>query len=80
MLANDSVTVACEVPIYLDSMDIEHMRDKLGFIIPLLPDGPLKEDLANCCLKIPHFIAEAHSRRFDDKPRAKAFGRNTIFV
>lgn len=34
MLHNDSVTVACEVPVYLDTMDIEHMRDKLGFLIP----------------------------------------------
>ena len=35
MLENDSVTVACEVPIYLDSTDIEHFREKLGFLIPL---------------------------------------------
>ena len=35
MLANDSVTVACETPVYIDSMDIEHMRDKLGFMIPV---------------------------------------------
>jgi len=35
MLANDSVTVACEVPVYLDAMDLEHMREELGFQIPL---------------------------------------------
>jgi len=34
MLCNDSVTVACEVPVYIDTTDIEHMRDKLGFVIP----------------------------------------------
>jgi len=34
MLANDSVTVACEVPVYMDTTDLEHMRDKLGFLIP----------------------------------------------
>ena len=34
MLSNDSVTVACETPVYMDMTDIEHMRDKLGFTIP----------------------------------------------
>lgn len=35
MLCNDSVTVATEVPLYLDPMDVEHMREKLGFVIPI---------------------------------------------
>jgi len=34
MLANDSVTVACELPVYMDSTDLEHMKDKLKFSIP----------------------------------------------
>lgn len=39
MLANDSVTVAVEVPVYIDSIDIEHMREKLGFTIPVDMSG-----------------------------------------
>ncbi len=35
MLCNDSVTVAVEVPVYMDNMDIEHMQEELGFRIPL---------------------------------------------
>ncbi len=34
MLANDSVTVAVEVPVYIDTDDVEHMRSSLGFDIP----------------------------------------------
>lgn len=33
MLANDSVTVATEVPVYITSDDIEHMKTQLGFQI-----------------------------------------------
>ena len=33
MLANDSVTVATEVPVYLTRDDIEHMKTQLGFEI-----------------------------------------------
>jgi len=35
MLANDSVTVAMEVPIYLQPQDIKHFTSKLGFKVPL---------------------------------------------
>lgn len=35
MICNDSVTVATEVPVYMDEMDIEHMQEVLGFNIPL---------------------------------------------
>ncbi len=31
MLANDSVTVATEVPVYIKKEDLEHMRTQLGF-------------------------------------------------
>ena len=34
MLANDSVTVAAEVPVYIDSDDVDHMKIALGFEIP----------------------------------------------
>lgn len=34
MLANDSVTVAIEVPIFLEPQDINHLTKKLGFQIP----------------------------------------------
>ncbi len=35
MIANDSVTVATEVPIYITQDDITHMQNILGFDIPL---------------------------------------------
>lgn len=35
MLANDSVTVAIEVPVYFQPEDLEHMQKALGFNIPL---------------------------------------------
>jgi ATP-dependent exoDNAse (exonuclease V) beta subunit len=38
MLANDSVTVAVEVPVWLDNEDIEHFKSALGFDIPLSPE------------------------------------------
>ena len=41
MLCNDSVTVAAEVPVYMDSMDIEHMQEELKFKIPLKLDKVL---------------------------------------
>ncbi|MBU4134597.1 PD-(D/E)XK nuclease family protein, partial [bacterium] len=34
-----SVTIACETPIYMDSTDIEHMKDKLKFSIPFDTTG-----------------------------------------
>lgn len=45
--------------------------DILKRIVPQIPDGlTLKRELAECSMSIPHAIAEAHSRRFDDKPRS----------
>ncbi len=41
MLTVDSVTVAVEVPIFLDTDDLAHLKDTLGFDIPLDPDTPL---------------------------------------
>ncbi|MBU4457407.1 MAG: PD-(D/E)XK nuclease family protein [Candidatus Omnitrophica bacterium] len=38
MLCNDSVTVATEVPVYMDKYDIEHMQEALGFKIPIKLD------------------------------------------
>ncbi len=38
MLCNDSVTVAVEVPVYMECMDIEHMQEELGFRIPIKLD------------------------------------------
>ncbi len=35
MLCNDSVTVAVEVPVYMDDMDLTHMQEELDFKIPL---------------------------------------------
>jgi len=33
-IANDSVTVASEVPVYIKKDDIEHLQNTLGFVIP----------------------------------------------
>ena len=41
MLRNDSVTVAVEVPVYMDEMDIEYMQEELKFKIPLKLDKVL---------------------------------------
>jgi ATP-dependent exoDNAse (exonuclease V) beta subunit len=41
MLANDSVTVATEVPIYLLPEDVQHLQKRLGFAIPLTLEHPL---------------------------------------
>jgi len=34
MLANDSVTVAMEIPVYLKPQDIKHFKKKQNFQIP----------------------------------------------
>lgn len=41
MLANDSVTVATEVPIYLMPEDVEHRQKRLGFELPVQLTEPL---------------------------------------
>lgn len=41
MLATDSVTVAVEVPIYLTPSDLTHLRDEVGFRIPIETDVTL---------------------------------------
>lgn len=41
MLCNDSVTVAVEVPVYMDDLDVMHMQDELKFKIPLKLDKVL---------------------------------------
>ena len=41
MLANDSVTIAAEVPIYMNNDDLEHMKNALKFQIPLRLDSVL---------------------------------------
>jgi len=44
MLANDSVTVATEVPVYITRDDIEHMKSQLGFEIYKKSAGTASED------------------------------------
>jgi len=41
MLCNDSVTVASEIPVYLNEEDIEYMNRELDFKIPIKVDKPL---------------------------------------
>ncbi len=50
MLCNDSVTVATEVPVYMDDMDIEHMQEVLGFRIPVSLRAE-RSNLGENCLK-----------------------------
>jgi len=60
-----------------EKISVEIMRN----IIPHIPqDCSLKKDLADCCMKIPHFIAEAHSRRFDDKEKAMKLLEEVLFL
>jgi len=47
MIANDSVTVATEVPVYITEDDIAHMRNLLGFDIPV-PLFESKKQPATC--------------------------------
>jgi len=50
-------------------------------IIPHIPEeSSLKKDLADCSMQIPHFIAEAHSRRFDDKAKAMKLLEEVLFL
>ena len=50
-------------------------------IVPWIPDeSSLKKDLSDCCMKIPHFIAEAHSRRFDDRPKSMKLLEEVLFL
>jgi len=41
MLCNDSVTVATEVPVYMDEMDVAHMNESIRFKIPIKLDKVL---------------------------------------
>jgi len=60
-----------------EKISVEIMRN----IIPHIPEeSSLKKDLADCCMKIPHFIAEAHSRRFDDKEKAMKLLEEVLFL
>ena len=43
MLANDSVTVATEVPVYLKQFDLAHMQTQLGFKMFIKKEGEYKE-------------------------------------
>ncbi|MCS7150861.1 MAG: hypothetical protein NZ928_00530 [Endomicrobia bacterium] len=55
--------------------------DVMKKIVPLLPeDVPLKKELVDVSMKIPHYIAEAHSRRFDDKTKAMQLIEEVLFL
>jgi len=68
MLANDSVTVAVEVPVYMDSMDIEHMQEELKFNIPIKLDKVLTGhidilQLRNGCVHILDYKPQDKDKR-----------------
>lgn len=57
--------------------------DVMKKIIPLLPEDAnttLKKELIEVSMKIPHFIAEAHSWRFDDKERSMKVIEEVLFL
>jgi len=73
MLANDSVTVATEVPVYMDRYDVEHMQEELKFHIPIKLDRVMTGhidilQLRNGCVHI-----------LDYKPKADA-GKKSVTV
>jgi len=50
-------------------------------IVPMLPqDATLKSELIDVSMRIPHFIAEAHSRRFDDKEKSLKLIEEVLFL
>jgi len=51
-LANDSVTVATEVPVYLRREDLEHMQTQLGFKLYIKNQEAKKDDDANSLREI----------------------------
>lgn len=50
MLFNDSVTVAAEVPVFLEKDDVDHMKEQLNFFIPVDYDDEVFE---NCDYRNP---------------------------
>jgi len=50
-------------------------------IVPVIPEGSaLTRELAECCTTSPHGIAEAHSRRFDDKVKSMKLLEEVLFL
>ena len=50
-IANDSVTVASEVPVYIKKDDIEHLQNALGFVIPEYLEAKRQRPSAEVVLK-----------------------------
>lgn len=76
MLANDSVTVATEVPVYLTRDDIEHMKTQLGFeifsrsVIPSASEGSLA-DASSTADKLRDSSPASRRARNDNKGKGK---------
>ena len=80
MLCNDSVTVAVEVPVYMDNMDIEHMQEELRFNIPIKLDKVLTGhidilQLRNGCVHILDYKPQDK-----DKRRIKPVTQLTLYA
>jgi hypothetical protein len=80
MLANDSITVAVEVPVYMDSMDIEHMQEEFKFNIPIKLDKVLTGhidilQLRNGCVHILDYKPQDK-----DKRRIKPVTQLTLYA
>lgn len=58
-------------------ISVEIMR----LVVPRIPEAsPIRRDLADCAILIPHLITEAHSRRFEDKPRSMKLLEETLYL
>ena len=73
MLANDSVTVATEVPVYLTRDDLEHMQTQLGFELYTKTNTPSEVELPK--LITGHIdilqIRNGQAHLLDYKPKAE---------
>ena len=69
-----------DLEIYQKSSEI--FVDVMKKIIPVLPqdDTNIKKEITEVCMKILHLIAEAHSRRFDDKERSLKIIEEVLFL
>jgi len=80
MLRNDSVTVAVEVPVYMDQMDIEHMQDELKFKIPIKLDKVLTGHIDALQLRNGAIHILDYKPQDRDKRRIKPITQLTLYA
>lgn len=80
MLRNDSVTVAVEVPVYMDQMDIEHMQEELKFKIPIKLDKVLTGHIDALQLRNGAIHILDYKPQDRDKRRIKPITQLTLYA